>query len=383
MTRTFSHEFDPPEASPVCGHEVCLTVQEIEDAGTREVLQSQGPNFGPWEFLDTLLEPGSPFVFREPLGQAREVKVALSGLLGRFVARAYLQKYFSLSIFLSPKSQDLQELILDGKRRITITRVGKKGDLPDWVACDSSLSNLTVAEAKGSHRSGRPTQVLNSAWAQARRIDILVRGRRKAVNRLAIVTRWGMATGSGPRKPLLWARDPMEEGDAREPDDQDAVYLGVFRHHVANILTGLGYQPLARLLRDLTTEHGLPAQETDIVERASGRVARLLDPAIEDFHRLADGLGIGRASLIGRFIARGAIADSASVSRANVEVLYRLGLRPVVVGFDSELVRLAIEGDPSAIRHALADHQLPTVDRARSDGAGFWIIPLDDVAALP
>ena len=34
------------------------------------------------------LGAGTPFVFRDPLGKAREVKVALSGLFGRFVARA-------------------------------------------------------------------------------------------------------------------------------------------------------------------------------------------------------------------------------------------------------------------------------------------------------
>ena len=36
------------------------------------------------------------------LGQAREVKVALSGLFGRFVARAYLERYFSLSLRSEP-----------------------------------------------------------------------------------------------------------------------------------------------------------------------------------------------------------------------------------------------------------------------------------------
>jgi len=164
----------------------------------------------------------------------------------------------------------------------------------------------------------------------------------------------------------------MEEGDDLESDDQDAIYVGLFRHHVATILSGLGYGHLAGSLRGLTTEHGPRGEET---------VATLLDSAVGDFHRLADSLEIGRASLIGRFITRGPIADSPSVSRANIEVLYRLGLRPVVVGFDSELVRLAVEGDPSAIRDALDDPQRLPVDRARSDGAGFWIIPLDHAAA--
>ena len=102
MTRTFFHSFDPPAASPVTGATVDLEVSEIEDAGIREVLQTPGAAYGAWSILDALLTPtgaGTPFVFSEPLGQAREVKVALSGLFGRFVARAYLERYFNLSIF--------------------------------------------------------------------------------------------------------------------------------------------------------------------------------------------------------------------------------------------------------------------------------------------
>ena len=71
----------------------------IEDAGIREVIKIPGAAFGAWSILDALLTPtgaGTPFIFRKPLGQAREVKVALSGLFGRFVARAYLERYFNL-----------------------------------------------------------------------------------------------------------------------------------------------------------------------------------------------------------------------------------------------------------------------------------------------
>lgn len=95
MTRTFVHDFDPATANPVAGPTVDLTVQEIEDAGIKEVLQTPGAALGSWALLDALLQPtgtGTPFLFREPLGQAREVKVALSGLFGRFVARAYVER---------------------------------------------------------------------------------------------------------------------------------------------------------------------------------------------------------------------------------------------------------------------------------------------------
>jgi hypothetical protein len=79
MTRTFFHSFDPPTASPVAGASVDLEVSDIEDAGIREVLQTPGAAYGAWSILDALLTPtgvGTPFIFREPLGQAREVKVA-------------------------------------------------------------------------------------------------------------------------------------------------------------------------------------------------------------------------------------------------------------------------------------------------------------------
>ncbi len=102
MTRTFLHSFDPPTASPITAATVNLDIAEIEDASIREVLQTPGAAFGAWSILTALLMPtgmGTPFIFREPLGQAREVKVALSGLFERFVARAYLKRYFNLSIF--------------------------------------------------------------------------------------------------------------------------------------------------------------------------------------------------------------------------------------------------------------------------------------------
>jgi hypothetical protein len=120
MTRTFIHSFDPVGSNPVAGPTVDLDVSEIEDAGIREVLQTPGAAYGGWSILDTLLTatgPGTPFIFREPLGQAREVKVALSGLFGRFVARAYLERHFGVSIFSHLGRSSLR---LDGKLQIEV-----------------------------------------------------------------------------------------------------------------------------------------------------------------------------------------------------------------------------------------------------------------------
>ena len=98
-------------------------VSEIEDAGIREVLQTPGAAYGARSILDALLAatgPGTPFVFKEPLRQAREVKVALSGLFARLVARAYLERYLDLSIFAHLTSRSL---LLDGRGRIDIASV--------------------------------------------------------------------------------------------------------------------------------------------------------------------------------------------------------------------------------------------------------------------
>ena len=107
MTRTFIYNFMPPSFDPSPGATIALDVSEIEDAGIREVLQTPGAAYGAWSILDALLArtgAGTSFIFRQPLGQAREVKVALSGLFGRFVARAYLERYFSLSLRSEPKT---------------------------------------------------------------------------------------------------------------------------------------------------------------------------------------------------------------------------------------------------------------------------------------
>lgn len=124
MTRTFLHSFEPAAASPVSGATVNLDVSDIEDAGIREVLQTPGAAYGAWSILDALLAPtgtGTPFIFKEPLGQAREVKVALSGLFGRFVARAYLKRYFNLSIFAHLGSRTITS-IADGRLRSSVYR---------------------------------------------------------------------------------------------------------------------------------------------------------------------------------------------------------------------------------------------------------------------
>ncbi|MFA6219959.1 MAG: hypothetical protein WC692_09315 [Erythrobacter sp.] len=365
MTRTFFHSFDPPAASPITGTTVDLEVSEIEDAGIREVLQTPGAAYGAWSILDALLTPtgaGSPFVFREPLGQAREVKVALSGLFGRFVARAYLERYFNLSIFAHLGSRTID---LDRRRQVKITRLSS-GDLPDWIACASDLSSLTVAEAKGCHDVGGPAKALDRAWAQARRIDVTARGRKVTVKRIAIATRWGMAT-AGPADARLAVRDPVEEGEPHTQEEKDALFIGLLRLHIANLIKPLGHAELAGTLRSLTHQT-FPRRLQGEVERARS----LLDTSpVRDVEKATAAMD----GLVGGVVTRAGPLTDTSVEPADQEALSRLNLRPVFVGIERDLIRAAIDAEPQAIRSRLADKESPD-EFARPDRAGGWIIPL-------
>ncbi|WP_245283747.1 hypothetical protein [Bradyrhizobium sp. URHD0069] len=364
MTRTFIHSFDPANASPVAGSTVSLEVSEIEDAGIREVLQTPGAAYGAWSILDTLLTAtgqGTPFIFKEPLGQAREVKVALSGLFGRFVARAYLEHYFNLSIFAHLSSRSL---LLDGRRQVEIVRRAR-GDLPDWLACAADLSSLTVAEAKGCHDSGGPAKALARAWTQAQRIDVTAKGKKVTIKRIAVATRWGAAT-TGPADAHLSVQDPVDEGEPIERDDKAALFVGLLRYHIANLIAPLGHQELATSLRQLARDRLQSTVQRDLIS------AR----AILNSTPLRDVAGSSAIDgLVGGIVTRaGPLADS-TVAAADQDTLARLNLRPVLVGVERDLISLAIDGEAHAVRKRLAD-VVGSDDSARSDRAGGWIMPL-------
>lgn len=366
MTRTLLHSFDPPAASPVAGPTVDLEVSDIEDAGIREVLQTPGTAYGAWSILDTLLTPtgaGTPFIFKEPLGQAREVKVALSGLFGRFIARAYLERYFNLSIFAHLGSRVID---LDRRRKIKVKRLSR-GDLPDWIACACDLSSLTVAEAKGCHDVGGPAKALDRAWAQARRIDVTVKERKVSVKRIAIATRWGMAA-AGPSDALLSVRDPVDEGDPIEPKDEDSLFIGLLRLHIANLIKPLGHAELAGALQRLTHQPFPQRLQDDL-----GHARTLLDAAPVREVEKATALG----GLIGGIVTRAGPVADADVAPADQEALARLHLRPVFVGIERDLIRAAIDAEPQAVRTRIADTVSPD-EFARSDRAGGWIIPIGE-----
>jgi hypothetical protein len=364
MTRTFLHSFEPATASPITGTTVDLDVSDIEDAGIREVLQTPGAAYGAWSILDALLAPtgaGTPFIFKEPLGQAREVKVALSGLFGRFVARAYLERYFNLSIFAHLGSRTID---LDRRRRFKVTRLSR-GDLPDWIACAADLSSLTVAEAKGCHDVGGPAKALDRAWTQAGRINITAQGRKVTVKRIAIATRWGMAA-AGPTEAHLSVRDPIDEGEPIDPQEKDALFIGLLRLHIANLIKPLGHTELAGALYRITHQAFARRLQDDL-----GRARALLDAAPVREVEKATAMG----GLIGGIVTRAGPVTDADAAPADQEALARLNLRPVFVGIERDLIRAAIDAEPQAVRTRLTQTIHPD-EFARPDRAGGWIVPL-------
>jgi hypothetical protein len=367
MLRKFSYTYDPFLGGPILGNSAELSVDEIENAGLVEVLQTPGVPLGSWAFLNTLLAPtgsGSPFVFKRPLGEAREVKVALSGLFGRFVARAYLERYFKLSIF---AHLGRPTVWLDRRMRLRIKRKkGRRGDFPDWIASDASLKRLFVAEAKGCHDISGPGQALARAWAQANRIDIIRRRKRvdqKAnLKRIAIATRWGVATG-GPADPIMAVKDPDETGDT--PDEMSAALVGIARRHTANLVRGLGYGSLAHALGELIDA---PRRE---VSGAQQTALRVLAEAHASTPTEAQLVGPTDA-LIGRWVTRAGFAGGADLSSSDREVLRRLDLGPVFVGVEREFVRAVINGELDLIRNRVRERV--TTGTARTNGVGVWML---------
>ncbi len=369
MTRTFIHNFDPPADSPVTGSTVALTVEEIENAGIKEVLQTPGAALGTWRVLDGLLEPtgdGSPFLFREPLGQSREVKVALSGLFGRFVARAYLERYLGLSVY---AHLTRRSVVLHGRRRLHVVRL-EEGDFPDWIAWGANDSDPTIVEAKGCHDSGGPEKALSRAWAQVHRVAIMAGDRRVTVKRVAVATRWGSGQG-GAKDARLFVRDPVEEGEPIEPEDKDSLFIGVLRLHVANLLEPLGYPEFAARLRQLIAAR-FAANES----AAQVQLRQLFDGMPVSEVENATAAPVPGDPLVGGVVTRAGPLGGAIPSDADQQTLSRLALRPVFVGIERGMVAAAIEGDVLEARGRLAgpDH----ADAAtRRDRSGTWIVPLD------
>ncbi len=328
---------------------------------------------GHWGLFDPLLDPGNPdFVFRETLGKSREVKTAISGLFGRFVARAYARRYLHFSHFTHIHSPPLR---LNGVSRAEIVRRPRhRGDLPDWAVW-SPLRGMGIIEAKGTHAPAGPNRILQSAYRQAERAEIRIGGRRARFKRYAIATRWGFLTGSNPYEPILAVKDPIEEGEGVSEMELEQIGIGIARRHMASLLRPLGQAELASALEELVQS---PFRNREASARS--RAEALLDTVETKAVRLHDGATREQSDdLIGGFVTRGGVIPDQDVSPQDQETLQRLKLSPCFIGVERSAIKAALDGDVAALTKKQVESKLRD-DRPEGalDGGGTTIVRLDE-----
>ncbi len=284
--RQFHHDFSPAGQGTSAQNPIELTTDEIAQAALLEITQVSLTALPFDLFLDQLLVSNDGwFRWISQLGQIRETKTALSGLFGRFVARAYLTRYFGFSYF-EPLKANTQMHI--GWPNFAIARKAHyTGDLPDWIVASSVGANtIAVAEAKGSYNKAGPAAQLKSAIKQANGMDIKSGQTTLAIKRFAISTRWAVQNSPNLQFPWLVVDDPAD--GTREPNQDEAKYLArsVALGHFATLAEGFGLSETAAALEKAkVSEPGhlhLPSEDqVEIVgpERVRAAIAAAVTPA--------------------------------------------------------------------------------------------------------
>lgn len=384
---TFDHSFDPAADAPAgVGSLVNLSTREVEAAGLLEVLQAPGASLGSWAIFDALLEPtSSKFLFREPLGQSREVKTALSGLFGRFVARAYLTRHLGYSEFVHVTKPPMRLARVANARLVRLHR----GDMPDWVLWHPTLRQLAIAEAKGCHDRKGPDAALQRAWIQANRADVEVNGARVPLKRFAIASRWGIAA-SPAMDPQLFIKDPEETDRKINESDRDQLELGMVRRHYAALLRGLGFDDLSEELFALTE---LAPSRTSAI--AQVRAKNEFDKLHRRDIKLPADVIAPEDTLVGGFVTRaGPTRTDVEITVPESEALSKVGLRPSFVGIETQRLAAAIDGNTELLKTLRAERRSrrkTKVEEANvgaatategeeephDDGGGVWSIRID------
>jgi hypothetical protein len=270
--RNFEHRFSQ-EGNPDVFSQLSLSTADIAAAAVSEITQLALPSAPFGLFLDQLLAPNDPwFKWISQLGQVRETRTAFSGLFGRFVARAYLERHQRYQFF-DPIRSDSQ--VLAGAPSLTVQRKqNTPGDLPDWVIARAQGANsFAIAEAKGSHNKAGPWTVLEGAKTQANRVEVLSGGQALTTKRWAIATRWAVAGNPSLNTPWLVVHDP-DDGDRKAtPAESAAVVRGVALRHFAALLDGMQMPKSARaVLAAVSAKPGglkLPEQEQLVFAQAA------------------------------------------------------------------------------------------------------------------
>jgi hypothetical protein len=324
---------------------------------------------GNWKILDALLDPAtSTFTFAQQLGHAREVKTAISGLFGRFVARAYATKFLGLTHFTHVRKPPMT---LTGHLRGALHRVaGAKGDMPDWVAWGAARG-MAIVEAKGCHDAKGPEAALARAYIQSQRAEIRAGAALAPFKRFAIATRWGFSAPTASQ-PMLWVHDPDEKG-AITPEEIEALALGINRWHIATLLDALGHKQLAKPIHSLIRERFENRRE-EAAKAARGALDRA------ETYRVNRVQGAPDDEVIGGFVTKGGPLGETALSPADQEALARLALKPTFVGIERDSIIDTIDGrlpKPLKATDSPSDKIVAIPRRAGEDGAGSWVVRLE------
>jgi hypothetical protein len=270
--------------------------RSVGSAGIKELLQSCRGFTPVGEFIRALLDdPASTVEAASPAflvwhkngpGIGREIKGAVSALLGRFFVRAYLSQQHGINWF-RPISGH-QSWVTP---KLLVVRRGTS-DLADWVCArrePGATGDVYICEAKGRHRASRtgnttnPPAVLETAIQQIENTEVFylkkASSNRRSIKGWAILAKW--ATAAGKSDPWLHVVDPWTKGDPHQhlTDEELATTIdSIATEHVASILEGLSLSDLAHRIDEARkrTRPVAPISETDFLPLQ--RQARLAEP---------------------------------------------------------------------------------------------------------
>ena len=357
MLRNFPHFYLNKHDKYIKWFPVHLSVSNIEEVGLMEVLQPSGAKYGNWDFLEELLveKPhNESFVFENQLAAAREVKVSLSCLFGRFVARTYLQKYFGMTNFFHLQSD---EFTLGGPKNIKIKRRAK-GNLPDWIAIDKDYSNLMVAEVKGCHPSSGLKATIDRAWKQANRVEIDFNGNSIPLHRIAIVAHWGFTDGKTETPTKIYVKYSVDDHILTKPilpKIIEVIYLSLLREHLGRLLLSFGgkYEELANNIMEINQSTNIEEEESNI---SSSLISLNRTPKTEIENTERNRIGPISRLLIGTVVTKAGKIRIQNVTEDDVAKLMKLKLQPYFVGFDCELIEKIINGNLGEIQDYISEN---------------------------
>lgn len=247
--RHFNHTFSPSGQGTDGTSPLELTTTEIADAAIQEIVQIS-LSASPFDLLLEQLLDNSDQYFRwiSRLGQIRETRTALSGLFGRFVARAYLTRYFGFAYF-EPIRSAPQTIARTPALSLQRTPANGRGDLPDWVTATSAISpDIAIAEAKGSHNTNGSGPSLASAIEQAKRVGIFSGTTQLAIKRYAIATRWAVRGNPDLDQPWLSVDDPDDGERPPLKNEVNALRRSIALGHFAGLAEGFRLPNVASAL---------------------------------------------------------------------------------------------------------------------------------------